>query len=517
MEFRVRNLLVVAFLLISSSVAAAAETATGVVFDDANGNGKLDAGEKPLSGVSVSNGTDVVQTDAEGRYRLEVGDDTIIFVIKPAGWQTPLSKDNLPRFFYIHKPEGSPNSQFAGVKPTGPLPESIDFPLHKQEERDPYQVILFGDTQSRNERDLGFLMRDILPEVVGTSAAFGVTLGDIVFNNPAIFEPQADVLGKIGIPWYNVMGNHDLNFGAKDDVHSDETYERIFGPACYSYNYGKGHFVVLDDIEWLVDPKTGKGHYEGAIGEKQLTFLKNDLALVPDDRLVVLMMHIPLNELKDAEAVYRLIENRPHCISISGHTHTHAHCFLGEKDGWRGKEPHHHIVNVTACGNWWNGMPDERGIPHTTMSDGAPNGYSILNIDGNRYTLDFHAASRGAEYQMEIHVPGIVAPDKTGETEVVANIFNGSERSTVRMRVDEGDWVIMKPDQREDPGFARLHRRDEALEDNDWGDLGRPSKSSHIWIAVLPKNMAPGAHVVEVETTDMHGRVFVGKRIVRVK
>lgn len=521
MKHPMRTILLISVCLLAPLGFAAANDApaavTGRVFDDANGNGVFDPGETPLSGVGVSNGADVVQTDEQGLYRLAVGNDTIVFVIKPSGFRTPLSHDNLPRFYYIHKPGGSPPFRFEGVKPTGPLPESVDFALRKQEEPDRFEVILFGDTQSRDQTDLGYLTRDVLPGLVGTSAAFGVTLGDVVFDNPALFEPQAEVIGRLGIPWYNVMGNHDINYDAKEDALSDETFERVFGPPYYGFDYGKVHFVVLDDIEWIVNPDTGKGSYRGGLGERQLEFLKNDLALVPEDRLVVLMMHIPINVVNDREPVYRLIENRPHCISISGHTHTHEHRMLGEADGWRGAKPHHHIVNVTACGNWWNGVPDERGIPHTMMSDGAPNGYTILAVDGVDYSLDFRAASRPAGYQMEVHLPDVLEADRLGATEVVVNVFNGSPRSTVRMRIGGGEWIPLEPSLRQDPAFVAQYERDQAIADNDWRDLGKPHVSTHIWAAPLPETLPLGVHVVEVETTDMHGRTFSAKRIIRIK
>ena len=44
------------------------QTASGYVFHDINKNGIRDAGEDGLSGISVSNGTDVIQTDEEGKF-----------------------------------------------------------------------------------------------------------------------------------------------------------------------------------------------------------------------------------------------------------------------------------------------------------------------------------------------------------------------------------------------------------------------------------------------------------------
>ena len=72
-----------------------AEQATGYVFEDVNGNEQLDAGEPRLCGIRVSNGVDIVRTDQTGRYALEVDDDTILFVIKPRGYRTPIDQQQL--------------------------------------------------------------------------------------------------------------------------------------------------------------------------------------------------------------------------------------------------------------------------------------------------------------------------------------------------------------------------------------------------------------------------------------
>ena len=100
----------------TTGAAADRRQAVGVAFHDANGNRRFDAGEKPLPGVRVSNGREIVATDEQGRYELPVDDDTILFVIKPRGWMTPLDEMNLPRFYYVHKPAGSPPLKYAGPK-----------------------------------------------------------------------------------------------------------------------------------------------------------------------------------------------------------------------------------------------------------------------------------------------------------------------------------------------------------------------------------------------------------------
>lgn len=497
-------------------------SATGIVFHDVNGDGIWNDGDKPLAGVRVSNGADIVKTDDNGRYQIPVDNDTVLFVIKPSGFRTPLNEQNLPRFFYVHKPNGSPDLKYGGVEPTGPLPESVDFPLYPQDEPEEFKAILFGDTQPRNQQEVDWIAHDVVEKLIGTDASFGVTLGDIVFDDLNVMEPLNKTIALLGIPWYNVIGNHDINYDAKTRRFANETFERIYGPSYYSFDYGPVHFLVLDDIEWLVNDETGKGRYRGGFGSEQVEFIKRDLQLVPPEQMVVLLMHIPLTQVNDRHDLYRLIEQRPFCISISGHTHHHEHVWITRDDGWNGPEPHHHIINVTVCGSWWGGAPDERGIPHATMADGAPNGYSIMTFDGTDYRLDFFAASRPESYQMEIDAPEVVKLAEAGETTISVNVFNGSEKSVVRMRVGESRWIEMEQVREIDPKYARVYDREgQLLASPDTKELFRqlpkPKASSHLWKAKLPTELSVGTLGIEIEATDHWGRTFTDTRVIRIE
>ena len=198
-----------------------------------------------------------------------------------------------------------------------------------------------------------------------------------------------------------MLRNHDIDCKSEDDRNSDETWENLYGPNYYSFNYANVHFVVLDDVAW-----TGKD-YHGEFGADQLAFLKNDLARVPKDKLVVLSMHIPIQTVNDREAAYDILDEHPHHFSVSAHWHRQGHFFFGEEDGWKGEDEYHHLVHATVCGSWWSGTKDENGIPHATMSDGAPNGYSIVTFDGNEYSIRFKAARRPADHQMNIYAPEV--------------------------------------------------------------------------------------------------------------
>jgi hypothetical protein len=81
-------------------------------------------------------------------------------------------------------------------------------------------------------------------ELIGTDASFGVTLGDIVFDDLSLFEPQAKMIALLGIPWYNVIGNHDINLDAKHAITTTRPSNESSAPAYYSFDYGPVHFLV---------------------------------------------------------------------------------------------------------------------------------------------------------------------------------------------------------------------------------------------------------------------------------
>lgn len=514
---------------ISSAQTPELETARGLVFEDTNRNGQHDAGEKGIPDVKISNGRDIVTTNGEGRYEIEVDDDDIVFLLKPRGWQVPMNDHMLPQFYYIHKPAGSPpGDKYPGVAPTGPLPEAINFPLHRQDEPKEFRALLFGDPQPRTAEEVQYVMHDVIEELIGCDASFGVTLGDIMFDDLSLFEMQNAAIALIGIPWYNVIGNHDINFSAKEDKYSDETFESIFGPPYYSFDFGEVHFIVIDDIMYLGQSDDRRSRYTGGLGEEQLQFIANDLAMIPEDQLVVLFMHIPLTagwHVPDREALYRLLENRPATFSVSAHTHYLEHQFLDHSHGWHGEEPHHHFINVTVSGSWWAGVPDETGIPHTTMRDGSPNGYTIVTFDGKDYSLEFKAARRPAEYQMNVYAPEVVLSSEAAATPIRVNVFAGSSKSTVEFRIgNEGEWFPMDYAPQEDPAYRAwkdLETQYVTGENNRHDLPGRrlPAivKSTHIWQANLPANPPVGTHEIQVRTTDMFGQSYAGNRIIQVK
>jgi hypothetical protein len=507
----------------------------GVVFHDRNENGVRDRFERGVAGVAVSNGRDVARTDWRGRYRLPVTDDTILFVVKPGGWAVPIGANNLPRFFNIHKPAGSPaDLRFPGVAPTDPLPASVDFPLTRSSEPETFEVLLFGDPQPYTTEEIDLLAHDVIEELIGSDASFGISLGDLVGDDLALFEPLNRAVSLIGIPWYSVPGNHDVNYRAASDAHADETWERVYGPGTYAFQYASAHFIMLDDVVYggALPEGNSTQNYVGGLNGDQLAFVRGYLAGVPSDELVVLAMHIPLKgeaptlDVPQRRGLFAALAAHPHTFSISSHRHTQSHQFFGPEDGWYGPEPHHHLIQGTTSGSWWLGVRDELGIPHATMRDGTPNGYSILRIAGNGYSVRYKAARRPADHQMHVFAPDVISAAESETTEVQVNVFSGSERSRVEMRLrpdaacdsecDSG-WLALVRAERPDPYFLELKRRELESEPRPARPLPPADPSTHLWVGRLPAHPAAGSVSLEVRTTDMFGAIFTTQRVLRVE
>ncbi len=510
---------------------ASEATARGVVFEDQNQNGERDGGEPGVEGVAVSNGLEVVQTDGEGRYELPARDNMILFVSKPNDYEVPVNEAQLPQFYYLHYPEGSPELEFGGIEPTGAIPDSVDFPLLPTEAQDRFDAVAFADTQTTTDEELSYLRDDVIAELIGSSALFGLTVGDVVNDNLALYERHNDLVSQIGIPWWNLPGNHDVNFDALSDEHATDTFKRIFGPTYYSFDYGQVHFVALDNVDYL---GAAEGGYRGFISQEQIAWLENDLSFVPEDKLVVIATHIPLTtdavdrterlvtvNLPDLLAVF---EGRERLYTLAGHDTSNSwQMYLGQEHSWNGPEPLHHQVLAEVRGDGWGGPKNEHGLPATTMEDGNPNGYYILSFEGDDYSTRFKAAGEPEDYQMRIMLEqeasgrNQLSPEQFEVApwqapQLVVNVFDGGERHQVEFRLNDGDFQPMQHTLRADPFMEDRYLRYLGTDE----EVSTPNPSSHIWVADLPDNLEPGVHTVTVRSTDPYGQVSEASQVFEV-
>ena len=532
-----------------SEAGAQEATVSGIVFEDRDGSGSPSPANPGLADVLVSNGRDVAVTGADGRYTLPLPDEATIFVVKPSGFMAPIDPlTRLPRFYRHHQPLGSPpalNLTFEGLGPTGAMPASVDFPLKRQDEPTVFDVVMVTDPQPETEAEVDFIREDLIEALAGTGAKFGLTAGDIMFDDLSLYPRLNAIFGAIGLPWWNVGGNHDLNFEAPNRKYSRETYKRFFGPNYYAFFYGETLFLMLDDVDYLgPDPAKprGAGKYEGRLDEAQLDFARNVLAHAPPEWLVVAVIHIPIRtylgtepwqNLVNKDAFFKLIEDRKYAVSFSGHTHTTEHHYFGAEDGWNGAEPHHHHVLTALSGSWWSGPFDHRGVASADSRDGTPNGFHILSIDGARYatrfvpakepngrqmrlSIDsrFHGISKEAD--LEFRQPRILGSPvpraAIGASTLIANVFDGGDRTKVTMAIGDRAPVAMTRQARPDPFVEEVFARNEATK-KPWV---RADNSSHIWTARLPRDLEPGAYRVVVEAVDEYGRTLTGRLALEV-
>ncbi|UIR56512.1 calcineurin-like phosphoesterase C-terminal domain-containing protein [Sphingobacterium sp. SRCM116780] len=517
-----KNIFAIAAILALSYSVNAQEFAKGVVFNDTNKNGIRDKKEVGIPSVSVSNGIEVVQTDTKGNYTLPVTNDNIIFVIKPSDYTLPLNNDYQPQFYYIHKPEGSPELNFKGVSPTGRLPKEINFALTAQKEKEDFSAFVFGDPQAYDQIEMDYFKRGIIDRIADKHAAvFGISLGDLVGNDLSLHPNYKKTIALMGLPWFNVIGNHDLNFDTKEDIYSDESFEASFGPANYSFNYANAHFIVLDDIIYP-NPDTGKG-YKGGFRKEQLDFIENDLKFISKDKLVVLAFHIPLAHesaavfrTEDRDRLFNILASYPHTLSLSAHTHFQQQNFFGAKDGWKQEKPHHEYNVGTTSGDWYSGAKDTDGIPVSTMRDGTPKGYAVLNIKNNQYTFDYHVVGKDTQYQIALSGPSVVDQKYVQRYPIYANFFIGKGDDQVLYRINEGKWKEMETVNETDPAYNyAVDKFDFATH---YQEGRRPSDgaiSSHLWKFNLPK-LKEGKYKLEVKATDMFNRVYTATKEIEV-
>ena len=504
---------------------AAPVVAAGHVFHDRRGSGRRMPSDPGLSGVMVSNGRDVVLTDSEGRWRLPAAHLDSIFVIKPSGWTTPTGPGGVPRICALQPLHASAASPDAAGAAASRLPLTIDFALTRQDESAQFEAVMMADTQPANATELGYFCDDIVTGVVGCGAAFGINHGDVVFDDLSLYPRYLQILGTSGIPWHHCPGNHDIDSGAANDHTSRDTWKRVFGPRHYAFQHADATFIILDNVYYHghkpTDPNSG--HYRGLIGAEQLQFVRNVLAHVPHDRLVVLSMHIPLmnyqsaataaDNTADRRALLGLLSTRPHTVSFAGHMHLTEHHYFGAEAGFHGATPHHHHVLTAASGGWWSGPKDARGIPAADSEDGNPNGYHMLAVDGCHYTTRFvpAAGKPAAQLRATIERPSRNAPDwsplsqaELARSELVVNVFDGGPATRVSYGIAgiTTEPCTMQRVASPDPHVVRVFAGHAPLQ-KPWM---RALSSSHIWRAPLPAHLRPGAYCARVQAEDEYGR-----------
>lgn len=499
-----RHLACALLLIAAMSVPSAWGCDRGTVFEDADGDGRRGAAERPLPGVRVSNGVEIVSSDGRGRWRLPPRADAPVFVIKPAGYAVASGADGLPQFW-----------RAAGDT-------HCDFALRPQGERQDLKVIVSSDPQAGTTREVDhyarIAARTFAPH---RDATLGLTLGDIANDALSLYPALVRATTVAGVPWLHAAGNHDLDPGAIDDASSVATFRRVFGPDTLAWEEREAVFVVLDNV---VAQPGQRPAYVGGLREDQFDFLEPYLATLDRGRLLVIAAHIPWFDTagpdrpptvrpQDRERLFALLQPFPKLLLLSGHRHAQRQLDHGADSGWHGATPLREFNVGAMSGAYWSGVDDEDGIPVSTMADGTPRGFATLHVarDGS-HRLAWHPTARlpadpSRTDAMALHAPRLLRRGAYPAWGVYANVFLGHAGTRVEYRVDGAEWRAMARVERADPRLAAENVRDDEAETLRGFDRSPEAEASpHLWRGPLPTGLDAGRHLVEVRSIDDAGR-----------
>ncbi|MGB8195102.1 MAG: calcineurin-like phosphoesterase C-terminal domain-containing protein, partial [Chitinophagaceae bacterium] len=303
----------------------------------------------------------------------------------------------------------------------------------------------------------------------------GITVGDIVWDELKLFDDYDKAVAQMNIPFFQCLGNHDMDYRKGGDETSDDTFQQTYGPTYYSFNRGEVHYVVMDNVRYLGTDRD----YDGWIQQHQLDWLQKDLAFVPKDKLIVLCVHIPIHSgTKNKEALYALLEGRDVHI-MSGHTHYNVNA---EKNNIY---EHNH---GTVCGAWWTGP---------ICSDGTPCGYGIYKVKGKELTWHYQSTGKPADYQMKL----FLADYSSIQKQVIANIWNYDPKWKTEYWVDGVSKGSLEQFEGFDPDAYKSMLGPDLPKPRGFAE---PRMTNHLFRAMVPAE----SKEVKVVATDRFGKKY---------
>ncbi|RNL77365.1 metallophosphoesterase [Sinomicrobium pectinilyticum] len=447
--------------------------------------GRVASGSKGLARVTVTDGLNVVQTDSGGYFEFTSNNGrNFIYISLPSGYVIDRLENGSADYF---KPlvKNKDNQEF-------------HFQLRKSEVSDEnHHFLVLADTQIQNEYEAEQLLTVATPDLVKTVKdindpnLFGIGCGDLVFDNLSLFKDYNAMVKQTDIPFFQVIGNHDMDLGGRSDESTTGTFNSHFGPTYYSFNRGEIHYVVLDDVFFIGRNKK----YIGYITEEQLAWLEKDLSFIEPGTTVVVSLHIPtytgsVKRYPDQDHIGGIVNNRKHLYKIlepftahimSGHTHFNDNMKLADNL--------YEHCHGTVCGAWWSGP-----ICH----DGTPSGYGVYQVKGSGLSWHYKSTGMEKDHQFRVYKKG-EHPDHPQKC--AANVWNWDEDWKVvwyedGMRKGEPERVVAR-----DPLSIRLHEGPDLPERRKWVE---PQLNDHMFF------FEPGASAsnVVVEVTDRFGNVF---------
>lgn len=446
-----------------------------------------DINGKPISAVKVTDGTTIVATDARGRYTFDASPDAqYVYITVPDGYEIPM-RNGVP-VIYVDIEQNKSNKFNHDFKLT---PSNVDMTDHV--------LFVMADPQvyfDSNLEEVGHAtseMKQLMDSVYMGQGAVGLIAGDVVGQikqGDVYFPWMIQEIAKSEFPFFYVCGNHDIDMSAPTNEKSRESFNRYFGPTYYSFNRGKVHYVVLDDVFWM-----GR-YYNGYLTQQQLEWLKQDLSFVPEGSTVIVSMHIPCYSRParhgewGKEEPNKIVSNRQALFSLlkpynahlmTGHEHYNENYVYGDN---LYEHCHAPLSTLFWCAPW--------------AMDGTPGGYAVYEINGDKLNWYYKSVDRPREYQFELYPRGM---SREHPEAVVANIWNVDSTWKV-------EWM-------EDGVLQGEMTRYTGYDPNIWNDVSEHGKdyafpyvgsdlTEHMFYAVPQSETS----IVTVRVTDHNGNVY---------
>lgn len=368
-----------------------------------------------LANVVVSDGIEVTKTDSKGIYYLASKKaNGYVFISIPGNYE--VDNDKSAPLFYKRL-----------MLPTAQV-EVKDFKLTPVDNNKHVVMVMTDLHLANRNNDVSQFERGFLQDVNNTIQSFksggtkvyGLTLGDLTwetywYSGKFFLSDYLLQMNKINAPVFNTIGNHDNDPYIANDILSETQYRNIIGPTYYSFNLGKVHYVILDNVEYLNAGASigvsGSRDYNGKITNAQMEWLKKDLAMIEDKSTpIVVGMHIQLhnsptlNVSGQPSSVYRLINSADFIDTFSafnsvnvltGHTHVNY-----KVENSTGTFMEHNTGAVCATW-WWTGRDGYAG--NHIATDGSPGGYSIWEFDNKDIKWQFKGIGEDKNYQFRAY------------------------------------------------------------------------------------------------------------------
>lgn len=458
-----------------------AEATTGDVNNKIEISGIVSEPEgKGIAGVQVTDGYEVVYTDKDGKYTLNFDSDKgrFVYITVPSEYEVPTHSQGHPLFFKEISKKGKGDTNFVLKKRQG-------------QPMDKFTILVLGDiqiTRGKSEQRVRRLRNKIVPDIIKSinstdNPCIAISVGDLLSGDMSLYKEYREEMGRLGIPVFNFVGNHDHNPKLSGDVKTIEEYEANFGPSNYSFNIGQIHFVMLDDIIYR-----SKEDYDRGLTDDILAWLRKDLSTVPKGSTIILGMHIPLDTNAQQNADKKFVNNEGLLSLLKDYK---VHVFTGHRhsaDMYNYPAPYDIVMHLCAR------TGGDHKINGDYCNDGTPSGYMVFEVNG-RDTKWHHKAigEDSADVQMSTF-----SPKETGNSFVFANIWYwDSKWGNVEWwenGVKKGD---MQHHPRVDPNYDKEYRN---------ANNGKPfkEKSWHMFRIKPSEGVTSGV----VKVTDRFGNTY---------